>query len=63
MRLFSFSLLFLLGFSIVGCGDSTKTQTMEVSEIEAYVTENPEAAARQAELTAGREDEDDEGED
>ena len=61
MRLFQHSLVALLLVSFVGCEGDSKPQTVDTSEIERYVTDNPEAVARQAELS-GAEDEDDEDE-
>ena len=55
MRLFMSSLLFGFGLSIVGCSDSSEPQTTDLNAIESYVADNPEAVARQAELDAARE--------
>ncbi len=55
----SLFLIFLVGLCITGCS-SSEPQTTDVSEIEQYVNENPEAVARQAELTNSREDEEEE---
>ena len=61
-RLLSFSLLLLLGLS-VGCGGGDSgPQTMDVSAIESYVAENPEAVALQEQLDAEAEAEAEEAE-
>lgn len=52
MRVCFFSLLCLLGLSFVGCGGDSGPTTVDSSEVQRYVTENPEAVAHQAELEA-----------
>ena len=54
MRVFTSSLLFFFGLSIVGCGESTP-QTVDSSAIESYVTDNPEAVAQEEALAAEEE--------
>jgi hypothetical protein len=55
MRLFSFSLVFLFGLSVIGCGGESGPTTVDSSAIESYVAENPEAVALQEELDAAAE--------
>ena len=55
MRFLTSAFVLLFGLSIVGCGDDSSPQTMDVSEVESYVAENAEAVVRQDELDAARE--------
>lgn len=52
MRLIYGSCLFLVGLSIAGCTGGSAPATVETSEIEQYVKDNPEAVALQEKLDA-----------
>jgi hypothetical protein len=55
MRFLMSSFLFLFGLSIVGCGSDSAPETVDSNAIESYVADNPGEVARQAELEAARE--------
>jgi hypothetical protein len=55
MRFLSSCVLFLFALSIVGCSGSSEPQTTDLSAIESYVADNPEAVAQQEALDAARE--------
>ena len=58
MCLLGSAILFLVSFT--GCGGGTDATTVDSSEIQEYINENPELVAHQERLSNEQEDEEDE---